>query len=64
MGNFHCSSDESQDIYLWSIITRKLKYKDTPLDKKIHNEYLSIIGMDKYKFEISEDVFFLKILVG
>ena len=49
MGNTQCTSDKS-DSYLWSIIERKLENKDTPLDKKIHNEYLKLVGLDHYQF--------------
>lgn len=50
MGNTQCSSDK-KDSYLWSIIQRKLLNKDTPLDKKIHNEYMNLIGLKDHQFE-------------
>jgi hypothetical protein len=53
MGNTQCASDRKEN-YLWQIIQRKLNNKDTPLDKKIHNEYLTLIGFSEHKFE---DVF-------
>ena len=49
MGNSQCTSDK-KDSYLWSIIERKLENKDTPLDKKIHNEYLKLVGLKEYQF--------------
>src|SRR5574343_1410025 len=50
MGGIECAS-ERKDNFLWSIIERKLENKDTPLDKKIHNEYLSLMGYNEYHFE-------------
>ena len=50
MGNTQCASDK-KDNYLWSIIQRKLVNKETPLDKRIHNEYMSLIGLQDHRFE-------------
>jgi hypothetical protein len=50
MGNTQCSSDK-KDSYLWTIIQRKLLNKDTPLDKKMHNEYMNLIGLQEHQFE-------------
>ena len=50
MGITQCAS-ERKDSYLWSIIERKLGNKDTPLDRKIHNEYMSLIGMKEHQFQ-------------
>ena len=53
MGGVECAS-EKRNTFLWSIIERKLENKDTPLDKKIHNEYLILMGMKEYQFEESQ----------
>jgi hypothetical protein len=50
MGGIECTSDR-RDQFLWTIIERKLENKDTPLDKKIHNEYLALMGYNDYQFE-------------
>ena len=50
MGNSQCGS-ERKDSYLWEIIKRKQANKDTPLDKKIHNEYMTLIGLSEHQFE-------------
>ena len=50
MGNTQCKTDK-KDSYLWLIILRKLNNKDTPLDKKIHNEYMDIIGIKDFQFD-------------
>lgn len=50
MGGIECTS-ETRDTFLWSIIERKLENKDTPLDKKIHNDYLNLLGLNQYQFE-------------
>ena len=49
MGGIECSSERRDTLIL--IIERKLENKETPLDKKIHNEYLRIIGLEEYKFD-------------
>jgi hypothetical protein len=50
MGGIECTS-LSRDTFLMSIIERKLENKDTSLDKKIHNDYLNIIGINHFKFD-------------
>ena len=50
MGGIECTTERRNTI-LWSIIDRKLENKDTPLDKKIHNEYLSLMGYNDLQFE-------------
>jgi hypothetical protein len=50
MGGIECASEKRNTI-LWSIIERKLENKDTPLDKKIHNEYLRLMGLNDFHFE-------------
>ena len=45
MGGIECSSSKRQ-LYLQSLILRKFNNKDTPLDTKIHNEYLNILGLN------------------
>ena len=40
-----CSTGKRNN-YLQSLIERKLDNKDTPLDTKIHNEYLHIFGFN------------------
>ena len=60
MGPIQCNT-EKKDNYLLLIIERKLENKDTPLDKKIHNEYLQIKGLVQYKFEINELEVFLNL---
>lgn len=50
MGGIECTS-ETRNTILWSIIGRKLENKDTPLDKKIHNEYLTLMGYNDFHFE-------------
>jgi hypothetical protein len=40
-----CSTGKRNN-YLQSLIERKLEHKDTPLDMKIHNEYLNIFGFN------------------
>ena len=52
MGSLNCNIDK-KDNYLWLIIERKIQNKDTPLDKKVHNEYLQINGLVQYKFEVN-----------
>ena len=44
MGGIECSSVK-RELFLQALIERKLENKDTPLDTKIHNEYLNILGL-------------------
>lgn len=53
MGGIECNS-ETRETLLWSIIERKLENKDTPLDKKIHNDYLNLMGLKEFQFDESQ----------
>ena len=44
MGKIQCKSANKHQELL-AIIESKLENKDTPLDKKLHSEYLRIVGL-------------------
>lgn len=58
MGGIECSTDK-RNTFLWSIIDRKLENKDTPLDKRIHNEYLNLMGIKEYHFDENQVMFII-----
>ena len=58
MGGIECST-EKRNTFLWSIIDRKLENKDTPLDKRIHNEYLNLMGIKEYHFDENQVMFII-----
>jgi|LauGreDrversion4_2_1035121.scaffolds.fasta_scaffold333760_1 hypothetical protein len=50
MGKVQCSS-VNRNLEIVSLIERKLAEKDTPLDKRLHQEYLNILneGRDSHE---------------
>ena len=52
MGNTnYTSKGDKRDSYLFNVIERKWLQKNSTLQKKIHNEYLEIIGIKEMKLD-------------
>lgn len=57
MGKIQCNST-NQNLEIFSIIDRKLLNKDTPLDKKLHSEYLRILKLSRDHTQIKNKVYY------